>query len=124
MLRVLLLRSQPLGLHFLTLTLMVPNQYTRCVSLARTRQLVSFQKQQGLFAFLDEAAKRPPRVEPSHARRLRALPGDGQYVLKAVVTEISPGSMRVVSGPIGRPKIYFVAPAADQLEKEMPRILQ
>jgi Fic family protein len=32
--------------------------------------------------------------------------------------------MQVVSGPIGRPKVHFVAPAADRLEKEMGRFLQ
>ncbi|MGB8324792.1 MAG: Fic family protein [Candidatus Acidiferrum sp.] len=36
----------------------------------------------------------------------------------------SQGPMQVISGPIGRPKVHFVAPAADRLEKEMGRFLQ
>jgi Fic family protein len=31
--------------------------------------------------------------------------------------------MQVVSGPIGRPKVHFVAPAADRLEAEMGKFL-
>lgn len=36
----------------------------------------------------------------------------------------SQGPMQVISGPIGRPKVHFVAPAADRLEREMGRFLQ
>jgi Fic family protein len=36
----------------------------------------------------------------------------------------SQGPMQVISGPIGRPKVHFVAPAADRLEKEMGRFLR
>lgn len=36
----------------------------------------------------------------------------------------SQGPMQVISGPIGRPKVHFVAPAAGRLEKEMGRFLQ
>ncbi len=35
----------------------------------------------------------------------------------------SQGPMQVVSGPIGRPKVHFVAPAADRLEAEMGKFL-
>jgi len=36
----------------------------------------------------------------------------------------SQGSMQVVSGPIGRPRVHFVAPAAARLEAEMARFLK
>jgi Fic family protein len=36
----------------------------------------------------------------------------------------SQGPMQVISGPIGRPKVHFVAPAADRLEREIGRFLQ
>jgi Fic family protein len=36
----------------------------------------------------------------------------------------SQGPMQIISGPIGRPKVHFVAPAADRLEKEMGRFLR
>jgi Fic family protein len=36
----------------------------------------------------------------------------------------SHGPMQVISGPIGHPKVHFVAPSADRLEKEMGRFLQ
>jgi Fic family protein len=36
----------------------------------------------------------------------------------------SQGPMQVVSGPIGRPKVHYVAPAAARLEIEMRRFLQ
>jgi Fic family protein len=36
----------------------------------------------------------------------------------------SQGPMQVISGPIGRPKVHFVAPAADRLEREIVRFLQ
>jgi hypothetical protein len=32
--------------------------------------------------------------------------------------------MQVVSGPIGRPKVHYVAPAAGQVEKEMGSFLK
>lgn len=35
----------------------------------------------------------------------------------------SQGAMQVISGPIDRPKIYYVAPAANRLEAEMERFL-
>jgi Fic family protein len=35
----------------------------------------------------------------------------------------SQGSMQVISGPIGRPKIHYVAPAAGRLDAEMKRFL-
>jgi len=35
----------------------------------------------------------------------------------------SQGSMQVISGPIGRPKVHYVAPAANRLEAEMERFL-
>jgi Fic family protein len=35
----------------------------------------------------------------------------------------SQGSMEVISGPIGRPKIHYVAPAASRLDAEMERFL-
>ena len=35
----------------------------------------------------------------------------------------SQGSMQVISGPIGRPKIHYVAPAANRLDAEMERFL-
>lgn len=35
----------------------------------------------------------------------------------------SQGSMQVISGPIGRPKVHYVAPAASHLDAEMERFL-
>ena len=35
----------------------------------------------------------------------------------------SQGSMQVISGPIGRPKVHYVAPAASRLNAEMERFL-
>jgi Fic family protein len=35
----------------------------------------------------------------------------------------SQGPMQVISGPIGRPKVHYVAPAASQLDAEMERFL-
>jgi len=35
----------------------------------------------------------------------------------------SQGSMQVISGPIGRPKVHYVAPAANRLDAEMERFL-
>ena len=37
--------------------------------------------------------------------------------------EDSEGSMQVISGPIGRPKVHYVAPAANRLDAEMERFL-
>jgi len=34
------------------------------------------------------------------------------------------GSMQVISGPVGKPKVHFVAPAAARLETEMGKFLQ
>jgi Fic family protein len=36
----------------------------------------------------------------------------------------SQGPMQVVSGPIGRHKVHYVAPTADRLEKEMGQFLK
>jgi Fic family protein len=36
----------------------------------------------------------------------------------------SEGAMQVVSGPIGRPKVHYEAPAANHLEAEMDRLLE
>ena len=36
----------------------------------------------------------------------------------------SQGAMRVISGPIGRPKVHYVAPAAERIDAEMERFLE
>ena len=84
----------------------------------------------GVVAMLIDATSRydqpltADRLFVWHQSLFPAIPGKKQPVPTGAWRDDAEGPMRVISGPIGRERVHFEAPAADRLDREMPAFLE
>ncbi len=84
----------------------------------------------GVVAMLVDATSRyeqpltSERLFEWHRSLFPGTPGERQTIRTGAWRDDARGPMRVVSGPIGRERVHFEAPAADRLDREMSAFLE